>query len=604
MISDLVRTLYFSSQRQEWNHESIPDSMFYTIYSGVINLITCGAPLNIYDRTGQTPCSWLMDSPWVDPCNELAKLCLPDVPLMTGNFKPLNLMKHLIWYSNFGEAAGCGPLSLAIVARDEERVQEILRLHPESLDEIDLYGNTSFHIAVHHPSCLRLILEAGGLSMLEKANEKAYVSDNITPLKVACSLGNKESVNILLTSGSRITSGALRVTDYTRIPDLLTILKQRRHELKQLALKNLTRTEAESIGLHKHTVLDVNAFKVQKLLQSRGLNVPLPLQVDDDMRCPSVYHLNFTHGRVGAFEMLWDLGFHAIDNLDEYHKSSIAEALYSFRDYSAARWLIEHGADYWTPLRAGYTPAHRFFDRLPLDSIGEINKPFELSELQKWLLEKFHQVRVGNACNCPCSISGCIPLSGLFRWDRLWGEPLRDRSWSYFKLFKAFRASLEEEDLLLFIRRMTFDALGLTHTCHCPVGWRDHNGYDRSTGMAMKYTFEEIEEINSEQGTLLDVFADLVNGFVQVAFEDHGGMPLIASDPDRFWIEHWLPRMEETLETLNDNKLTQEEISASEAIGVVWGPQPVQTIACGDEDVLVRYSPEWVMREMEKIMNE
>lgn len=120
----------------------------------------------------------------------------------------------------------------------------------------------------------------------------------------------------------------------------------------------------------------------------------------------------------------------------------------------------------------------------------------------------------------------------------------------------------------------------------------------------MRYDSEEIDEINSEQSSLLSLFADLVDEFKQVAFEDQGGgEPLIVGDAEEFWIRRWFPRITETLDNLDGDDLTQEEISAAEAIGVVWGPQPIQTTA-PEDDMPLRDSPEWVMSEMEKIMNE
>ncbi|KAI0904285.1 hypothetical protein F4824DRAFT_483275 [Ustulina deusta] len=143
---------------------------------------------------------------------------------------------------------------------------------------------------------------------------------------------------------------------------------------------------------------------------------------------------------------------------------------------------------------------------------------------------------------------------------------------------------------------MTFDALDLTHTCYGfinnPLGYK-----------GMQHSSEEVDEINSEQTDLLSLFADLMSKFEQVAFENHGGRPLIASCPEDFWIHRWLPRITKTLNNLNGIKLTPKEKSAAESIGVVWGPQPVPTAACRNPGI-PRYSPEYVVRELENIMNE
>ncbi|KAI0549750.1 hypothetical protein F4679DRAFT_573349 [Xylaria curta] len=509
------------------------------IFSGLANLITCGAPVATYDHLGKTNIT------------ELAKLLIPvapDTPLTrTRLLSHLNCIPScttLMHDLKFAEAAGCGPLSLATIAGDE-------RL---SLRE--------------HPPILILMLKAGGSSIVKFCDAIPP-----TPLEFAYASASRSCID---------TNYFLYLHESCR-NDLYIALKQYRDELKQLALNNLTSIEAESLGLHNNAVLDANAFTVHKLLQSRGVNIPSHLYTYRSERFASVYHMEYSNPII--LDHLWALGFRDIDK--------------KMHNLDSVRWLIEHGADFWTPLTArghitkittSITPTHSIF--------STIGCYFAVTETSEWLIRKLLQVRVGDTCSCPCSVGGCLPSKALFdnTPSRYYQRIQNYREWKCVEFIRAFDASLNKDDLVSLVRYMTFDALSLTHTCCSVKEWQ----YGRNR---MRYTSEEIDEINSEQSSLLSLFADLVDEFEQAAFEDQGGKPLIVSDPEEFWIRRWLPRVMEILNDLDGDDLTQEEIAAAEAIGVVWGPQPVQTTE-PENNIRDWASPEWVIREMEKIVNE
>ena len=134
------------------------------------------------------------------------------------------------------------------------------------------------------------------------------------------------------------------------------------------------------------------------------------------------------------------------------------------------------------------------------------------------------------------------------------------------------------------------------HTC-CDF---DHRVYFYHESLC---TLEEVEEINSEQQPLLTLFENILVEFDEFAYVDQDGVPLIVHDPEEFWMRRWLPRMEEILADLDGNDITAEEVSAAEAMGVKWYPQPAQ-----EEEVRRkwedRWSLEYVMRELKKILNE
>ncbi|KAI0856008.1 hypothetical protein F4860DRAFT_519236 [Xylaria cubensis] len=576
-------------------------------FSEINNLIIHGLPLTGYNRHGNTACAYLLRGGWEASSTKLAKLLIPnafEVPVMTSGLIELGVhesqcIRKLSEDLKLAEAMGCGSLSLAALAGDERLVQEILRRHPESLAEVNDFGHTPLHLAIGHPTCLRLILEASGSSILENRD-----AENLIPLDYACYSSYRESVLLLLASGSRIRSKTLYLCDESCRNDVFIALKQRRHELKRLALDNLTETEAESLRLYDNTVLNSNVVKVLELLQGRGVSIPSHLYDEGE-----VYHKN-CYRQVdyrNIFDQLWALGFRDIDDFNHIGELPVTE----HSEPDALRWLIEHGADYWTPYneRSGslritdsVTPTHFMLAGIGLQLNSRRKSPGSLETFQ-WLVEKLLPVRVGDECSCICSVGGCKPLKGF--WDgrmtsrysySRYAPTLEDPTRICVNFIKAFQTCLHQDDLALLVRRLTFDSLELRHTC-CDIS------YAVWENTRWRCITEEIDEINSEQSALLSLFADLMSYFEEVAFDDQGGMPLIASDPEEFWIRRWLPRITETLESLNRSDLTPEEKSAAEAIGVVWGPHPVHTTAC-EEVSPWDYTPEYVMREMEKIMNE
>lgn len=475
-------------------------------------------------------------------------------------------------------------------------MQDLIKRYPQSLEEVDHFGHTPLHLAFNHPSCLRLILQASGLLLLDKSTY------DLSPLECACRLGCRAAVRILLASGSRIRLWCIRNADESCIDDVLIGLKQRRDELKLLALENLTEAEASSFGLHENTVLDGNAFGVLRLMLKRGIDVPSHLYVDANDEC-SVY-LWVGHHRwqlqVSHFDKLWALGFR---DLDSYDQEGNVPLLAYVSTAEAVRWLIEHGANYWTPfsersdstgamITAQVTPAHFVFW-----TIGECRwrdtTYAKNVETEQWIVEKLMQARVSDTCSCPCLVGGCTPLKAFF--DRLRQDyeylSLQELARQYMHSIQTFQTSFSGEDLIAALRHITFDALGLIHTC---CNFRYIRIYEASPR-----TPEEVDEIHSEQSTLLTLFADLVVEFGRIAHEDRDGVPLILHDPEEFWMRRWLPRITETLDSLDGHDLTEEERSAAEAIGVVWRPQPARTVWKGPT-----ITPEYVMKELEKILNE
>ncbi|KAI1111640.1 hypothetical protein F5Y14DRAFT_464410 [Nemania sp. NC0429] len=587
------------------------------IISGIDNLVACGAPLDARDNFGST--AWIhmwriihgianTDIPsWAPLFMKLLPPSTTEVIDSRKKFPPFGAMKCLAYIlhdARLAEAFGCGPLSLAARAGDRKRVADIIKRHPQSLNEVNEFGHTAVHLALNQPLCLRIILEASKASIIDISDDSGR-----TPIDYACRLGYRMSTQILISFGCRLKLPNISQCRESSLDDILIGLVQRREELKRLGLENLSETEAKSLRLYESTVLDSKACSVQELLRSKGVNIPSAVVIPQ-YDSSSVYHWA---SDADTFDKLWACGFRDINNFN------ILGGLPLIRldDIKTTLWLIEHGADYWTPLgeRNAYgldinksiTPAH-----LAMSSIGSqlvsINWRLIDIEAAKQVAAKLFEVRVSDACSCECSVGGCTILSAIFDWrhnDYDW-LPSKSSSPSLQTLFRdgiwdaiqGCQSRFRKEDTMGIIRRTTFDSLKLMHTC-CRL---QRYQYLLRT---KRYTPEEVDEINSEQATLLAVFADLLIEFETIAYEDRNGAPLIINDPEEFWIRRWLPRIREILNELDGNELTEEEISAAEAIGVVWGPLPAEEETPEPrEENKHGYTPEYVMRRIEEIMNE
>ncbi|KAJ8125608.1 hypothetical protein O1611_g8030 [Lasiodiplodia mahajangana] len=544
------------------------------MFSLATGLRASGVPTATCDSSGLTPAGRLFEIDYAHHTfKELVKLILPvasDVPLV--QYQPRSIpyfriggLQFLLRDSELAEASGCGPLSLAARAGNEELVKVLVKQHPQSLEEVNHFGVTPLHLAVEHPSCLRLILDAGGSPMLEATDYWCRI-----PLDWASALGCRTSTQILIASGSPINYKCIWLGHRSCMDDLLVGLKQRRHELKLLALGNLTQTQAEYFRLHEDSVLDTHAFQVQGLLRKMGVHIPSSLAMQPFDAGPTYEHV----GRVtDVWDKLWALGFCDVNTR--------RLPLLCAPEYKAdaVRWLMEHGADYWTPFGEredlplptnAATPAHFLFYRNShiypehIDG-GEI-------EARRWVVRKLSQVQAA----AQWYVTAIQTLDNIFN----------------------------EEQHIAALGRMTFDALRVRHTC-CNFSRhilpKEEDYYYKSI-----YTPEEANEIHSEESSLLGLLADLLLEFEHIAHEDQNGVPLIVRDPVEFWMCRWLPRIMETLDSLDGDNLTKAERLAAEAVGVVWSPLPARPVEIHeDNDEALEYNyPEYVMREVRKIMNE
>ncbi|KAK7918074.1 hypothetical protein PG985_009948 [Apiospora marii] len=231
-----------------------------------------------------------------------------------------------------------------------------------------------------------------------------------------------------------------------------------------------------------------------------------------------------------------------------------------------------------------------------------------------------------DCCECYCSVDGCSPFTWMMKgmaFGMTTGWPRRRGLRGYKDCAQLHYGSCGMELTALTFKSaitfFTFQALGLVHTCCLmeEVGGKGFGGPDTEP----RYQWlgrDEANIINEEQGFLLKIHEELVAEFIEEAsgylevesdgseeepehseeasnhladmskssdgsensedwIECSSDGSEYSEEPSnhdsgfsRFWSEYWVVRMEEKLEELEGNQITDAERQDAEAIGVQW----------------------------------
>ncbi|KAI0101008.1 hypothetical protein GGR51DRAFT_530901 [Nemania sp. FL0031] len=591
---------------------------------GIKKLIASGVPATVHDVQGQTPAGTILFSiSHSDFFSELASLFLsagPDSPLTVSpdaaSSRRLfsDCLNYYCMDLRIAEAANCGPLSLAAIAGDEHTISNLLDRYPSTCREVNDFGQTPIHLAVLHPTCLRLIVQKTERSVLDRRDKMLERA-----LDYAATLGCDESINILIEYKCAIDTGCLQSAQGSNIGVLVSALRNRRDRLKALAVRHLSELEIRRLNLENESTLDRGAKEVEQILYERGITIPEELMISNSglFTCPSVFHVDAKSRRL--FDTVWEHKFRDIDSLDARGKPPLlVEPLNNFEVaacYNRYKWLIEHGADLWTPFPARtpigrikdlVTPAHFLFATigkwweadLSCDETPDI-------EVIRFLTKELLSVYASDGCSCHCNAGGCTPLAMFLRFltrKSRWGPPqMLTRRFDnpqtlaspLVKFIREAQPNFTMEQHLAVVRYMTHEALDITHTC-CRFSITH---LYRSRHLPP----EEVEEINSEQTYLLELLESLVIEFEQIARGDRDGMPLGLCDPEEFWKRNWVDRMDSVLKELDGDNIENKERSEAIAIGVDWD---TPSTASNEVESEIEETPEYFLDRLEEIMKE
>ncbi|KAM3504735.1 hypothetical protein MY11210_008237 [Beauveria gryllotalpidicola] len=534
--------------------------------------------------------------------------------------------------AEIAEAYGCGPLSLAILSNNLEKVELLVRKHPTTLAERNVFGHTPLHLAADKPSCLRLLVKAADTILFNQADTQDESGQSVVETAIALSslrcredsricqgCGCDESANMLLEADCElpVSKNLNRVLMYASERCKLTYarhMKDRRDRLKQLALENLPIAEVERLGLASERVLDSHASQVTQLLQDSGIAVPAALAVVRSESLPVYRALTSPEDA----EIFFCVGFRDTDawctlNTGERYQLSC----FKFDSHAGLRylhWLIKHGGISYQPSDApardifaahltfwliGFELASSDFDSAIYYSPGTLHRlyrtehtitskssPLPPLENRIAFIHELHTAilpaNIADACHCQCSPKGCTPVTVLLRElikhrnfvcnPRHSPDSVTDDKNPLRWLIAGFIVYLENFWCHLEVRHHITALRFMTYTAlGMPHSCCTRTCYQISEDGS---SIDE-DELQDEQVSNLELLEELLDEF-------EGELIAILQDPDRkitnltgFWERTWLGRMTEVLDRLEGSDLSDAERRAAEEIGLVWDkPRP------------------------------
>lgn len=458
-----------------------------------------------------------------------------------------------------------------------------------------MFGQTPLHLAVGRSACLRLLLQDSGTALLDQPDFSGY-----TPLEYAalsCKESCEGSMIVILESDCRVPnqfSGIFSKLCQDCRGELLKHIQNRRERLKIFALERLPGAEASALGLDQTAVLDSKATLVTQTLGKRGFEIPSPLRIDvclenrvgrfdalnaqfDLYKPASMFHQSPLNTPFGSnFEAISQIGFRDFEEPSSLELSPLLSWLgrpvyilgcelktWEANRIDACIWLINHGANLWDPICSynSATTAHYLYASVDLsENMTIMSDPARLKVQFLTRTLSTHDVR--DNCDCRCSPGGCSPFLWFLRnnINRLnpFPGPVDHRKDSIYRfplLLCRWKPFLRVEQLRSAIRYLTFESLAIRHTC-------SHNPTQVETRTA-----DEIEELMSEDASLLELLEELVQEFDSklesvITKEDPLGL--------HFWETHWSGRMEEVFEKLDGYRMNESELLSAEQLGVKW----------------------------------
>ncbi|KAL2140702.1 hypothetical protein VTI28DRAFT_3487 [Corynascus sepedonium] len=532
------------------------------------------------------------------------------------------------------QALGCGPLSLAVLAHDEGQIKYLLDNYPATIEERNLFGQSPLHLAANKPSCLRLLIKVADDQLLNELD-----ADGLSPLDTAlllsvfhclgapvrCSVVHElwmpkvygpkkcrrcrcaECAIILLKADC-----AVPMHEYQPLLDrcsqrcrlrYVKALKNRRDRLKKLALDHLTTAEAEQLGLLSPAVLDGHAWQALQLLQQRRVHIPaaLNLGVLNKRRPRSVYGRlkNPTYA-----EIFFQHGFYDTDVWREEYNSEDVGVPGSQLPLAYIEWLDNHGADAILarlvplPNGCGVFTAHATFHAVGLHLGNALVTSLANSPWMERLQSALLRPDLADDCQCACSVESCTPLTFLLKgMCKLAGCLMPETSNGILNcliiIFELFGTRLEMHHHLACLRFLTFQALGIPHTCCGVFLERD------------RFSTEEAQDIRNEHAFELELLEELLKELegemVNTLQNPNGGL----HDLEEFWKQTWLNRLKIVWEQLDGDELSPVQRREAEEIGVVWNrPTPLKHPVTAGSNPHARATTEYWAYELWKIESE
>lgn len=374
-----------------------------------------------------------------------------------------------------------------------------------------------------------------------------------------------------------IRSGSLRSTLL-----VMSKLKLKRDQVKNLALEHLDQGDIQRYRLDKNNVLDYYGIDVVQRLVDMGIKVPAAL-TNSFIRSAhgrSIYHVLSPLwpwlAEASLLQLIFDLGFHDTNEPNDLGHTPIMQICNKkFARPVILLWFANHGADLTsenTCTRGERTHHYHSNPTVAQQSLdwlsGWLFVPTSWTPENASLLTRVLSLDAADGCECYCTEDGCSPASILF-WG-LWKE-FQDGGSYPFRPYNAPRAVSWGIALILrkipwdlpyhrhvhlaAFRMLTFEALGISHTCGCRNTWDEP-----------RLSSDTIEEMWEEDAHEIEQLEELLSEF-EAEF-DASGMDIAT-----FLVTKWARRLKDVLGEVDEHELSEAERESAEAIGVKWHTQ-------------------------------
>ncbi|KAL4798418.1 hypothetical protein BDV19DRAFT_386306 [Aspergillus venezuelensis] len=379
----------------------------------------------------------------------------------------------------------------------------------------------------------------------------------------ACWEQDYNSALLLLEYTTTVPNEFLMVAAVRKMPEVvvqtISALVKQRQELQDLAIRYLPRDVLRALALPEAGLLDTGALPVFHALVKCGIEL-------DPSACPAEKSIYTLILRTEIADMLFEAGFTDLSQRGIYGNTPLSDLSASRADpfcgaYALmTKWMIGKGACLDQP-SVGESPTifditerlgsviteQRLETRGRLDTC-EIAWP-EANSLLPTLL--CHDTR--DECVCACSKFGCSPLSRLIRSYCDYHYSHSPDDFPHLDIIAEIIEDLQlpqsDEYQLLTetLRYATFEALGMSHTCHGTDFYRT------------KCTAKVIAEIRDEDSTSILLLDALMVEFTK---KYDKGAPRMSE----FIKRYWSPRMDEIVA---EGDIDPEDATRIREIGVI-----------------------------------
>lgn len=455
-------------------------------------------------------------------------------------------------------------IAKAIIRESEKELREALTSGNSPNDRIGFLS--PLELAFGWPNGIQILLQSGAnphnrFPPLAVAEEEQYHASAALLLEAGCVIEVEDFVN-----NERCNDGGKR---YSLLVDHLAA---RRRRLCTLA--------ESSLPLDQIPPLDGPPENICGALAAHGIDVPIELRFGaDSLGSMAIYQTSLAQRSRDfskVMDTMYEIGFHDVDLPDQYGITPLMgfNSFYqaeSSVNIKCATWLMLRGACVERKLPTSNAKvAHLLTTQVIYEYLYNL-KFFEWDNLEKkyrnWKKSiaelgdaYFFVFSTKDCCVCACSSGGCTTLSVALRCillevsEERWitmGVPLR----------KLIHSLIVWQDYWpdlpwAIVRALTFDALGLTHTC-CTEIYRDEPLWPDVPKERRDET--EVGRIADDQHSLVKEFEDLMEE-MESKF-DELGLPL-----EEFLDGYWYDRVIEHLS--RRDRYDEDHVTETRKMGI------------------------------------